>query len=129
MLNSSLKTVGVTNVNVVAILNDTTGTLVAGSHDFPNTAVGKLGMIVLMWITHLNFEGLILGTGTNASYIERADRVLRWGEGDRRTHQGQVIIDPEMGAFGDNGCIDFIRTQWDNEMDKRSLLPGKTLSL
>ena len=42
MLNSSLKTVGVTNVNVVAILNDTTGTLVAGSHDFPNTAVGKL---------------------------------------------------------------------------------------
>ena len=46
MLNSSLKTVGVTNVNVVAILNDTTGTLVAGSHDFPNTAVGKLGKIV-----------------------------------------------------------------------------------
>ena len=42
MLNSSLKTVGVTNVNVVAILNDTTGTLVAGSHDFPNTAVGKI---------------------------------------------------------------------------------------
>ena len=46
MLNSSLKTVGVTNVNVVAILNDTTGTLVAGSHDFPNTAVGKPGKIV-----------------------------------------------------------------------------------
>ena len=46
MLNSSLKTVGVTNVNVVAILNDTTGTLVAGSHDFPNTAVGKLGKTV-----------------------------------------------------------------------------------
>ena len=51
--------------------------------------------------------------------------MLRWGEGDRRTHQGQVIIDPEMGAFGDNGCIDFIRTQWDNEMDKKSLLPGR----
>ena len=46
MLNSSLKTVGVTNVNVVAILNDTTGTLVAGSHDYPNTAVGKPGKIV-----------------------------------------------------------------------------------
>ena len=42
MLNSSLKTVGVTNVDVVAILNDTTGTLVAGSHDFPSTAVGEL---------------------------------------------------------------------------------------
>lgn len=107
MLNSSLKKVGVTNVNVVAILNDTTGTLVAGSHDFPNTAVG-----------------LILGTGTNASYIERAERVSRWGEGDIGIHEGRVIIDPEMGAFGDNGCIDFIRTQWDKEMDRRSLLPG-----
>ena len=70
-------------------------------------------------------SGLILGTGTNASYIERADRVVRWGVGDRGAHEGQVIIDPEMGAFGDNGCIDFIRTQWDDEMDKRSLLPGK----
>ena len=54
--------------------------------------------------------------------------MLRWGEGDRRTHQGQVIIDPEMGAFGDNGCIDFIRTQWDNEMDKKSLLPGMCIT-
>ena len=53
--------------------------------------------------------------------------MIRWGEGDRGTHQGQVIIDPEMGAFGDNGCIDFIRTQWDDEMDKMSLLPGAAL--
>lgn len=51
--------------------------------------------------------------------------MLRWGEGAQGAHSGQVIIDPEMGAFGDNGCIDFIRTQWDNEMDKKSLLPGK----
>ena len=51
--------------------------------------------------------------------------MLRWGEGAQGEHSGQVIIDPEMGAFGDNGCIDFIRTQWDNEMDKKSLLPGK----
>ena len=50
--------------------------------------------------------------------------MIRWGEGAQGEHSGQVIIDPEMGAFGDNGCIDFIRTQWDNEMDKRSLLPG-----
>ena len=71
--------------------------------------------------------GLILGTGTNASYIERAERVSRWGEGDIGIHEGRVIIDPEMGAFGDNGCIDFIRTQWDKEMDRRSLLPGKYL--
>ena len=70
--------------------------------------------------------GLILGTGTNASYIEDAARVVRWGEGEGGDHEGgQVIIDPERGAFGDNGCIDFIKTDWDRKLDKESLLPGK----
>ena len=40
MLNKALVSVGVDNVNVVAILNDTTGTLVAGSHDYSNCAIG-----------------------------------------------------------------------------------------
>ena len=60
MLNKSLAEVGVTNVKVVAIINDTTGTLVAGSHDYPDTAIG-----------------LILGTGTNGSYMEKAHRIVR----------------------------------------------------
>ena len=60
MLNKSLAEVGVTNVKVVAIINDTTGTLVAGSHDYPDTAIG-----------------LILGTGTNGSYMEKAHRIIR----------------------------------------------------
>ena len=41
MLNRALKTKNVTNVDVVAILNDTTGTLVAGAHYYPNCAIGK----------------------------------------------------------------------------------------
>ena len=41
MLNNALKAKNVTNVDVVAILNDTTGTLVAGAHYFPNCAIGK----------------------------------------------------------------------------------------
>ena len=36
----------------------------------------------------------------------------------------EVIIDPETGAFGDNGCIDFIKTEWDRQVDMSSLLPG-----
>ena len=60
MLNKALTVVGVSNVKVVAILNDTTGTLVAGSHDYPDAGIG-----------------LILGTGTNGSFMERADRVVR----------------------------------------------------
>lgn len=108
MLNVALESVGVKNVSVVAILNDTTGTLVAGSHDTADCAIG-----------------LILGTGTNASYIEKAERVVRWGEGTARDARvKEVIMDPETGAFGDNGCIDFIKTEWDRELDKTSLLPG-----
>ena len=108
MLNVALESVGVKNVSVVAILNDTTGTLVAGSHDTSDCAVG-----------------LILGTGTNASYIEKAERVVRWGEGTARdTLVKEVIMDPETGAFGDNGCIDFIKTEWDRELDLASLLQG-----
>ena len=60
MLNKALAEVGVGNVKVVAILNDTTGTLVAGSHDFPDAGIG-----------------LILGTGTNGSFMEKAERVVR----------------------------------------------------
>jgi hexokinase len=34
----------------------------------------------------------------------------------------QVIIDIEWGAFGDNGVLDFIRTEFDREVDQSSLL-------
>ena len=46
MLKHALTRVGVTNVRVVAILNDTTGTLVAGSHYYPNTTIGNFGTAV-----------------------------------------------------------------------------------
>ena len=48
----------------------------------------------------------------------------RWGGAGAGDHGDRVIIDPEMGAFGDNGCIDFIKTEWDTQLDKGSLLPG-----
>ena len=44
---------------MVAILNDTTGTLIRGSYDNTNTAIG-----------------LILGTGCNGAYLEKAEKVL-----------------------------------------------------
>jgi Hexokinase len=36
----------------------------------------------------------------------------------------QVVIDIEWGAFGDNGVLDFIKTEFDKEVDKNSLLVG-----
>lgn len=54
LLREALHRRGDTKVEVVAILNDTTGTLVQGSVLDPDTAIG-----------------LILGTGSNACYTER----------------------------------------------------------
>lgn len=41
--------------------------------------------------------------------------------------QLQVIINTEWGAFGDNGCLDFVRTEYDNTIDRESINPGRQL--
>lgn len=46
------------DVNVVALVNDTVGTLMAEAYRSPDTHIG-----------------LILGTGTNACYVENMDEV------------------------------------------------------
>lgn len=33
-------------------------------------------------------------------------------------------MDPEFGAFGDNGCIDFVKSEFDRLVDAGSLFPG-----
>ena len=90
LLNDAIERLGDLSVKVVAILNDTTGTLVKGHYDNKSTGIG-----------------LILGTGCNGAYLESAKKVVHWC-GDRRDAK-EVIIDPEFGAFGDNGCIDFVK--------------------
>lgn len=67
--------------------------------------------------------GIVFGTGSNAAYVEQADRVRHW-EGKGRCGAKQVCIDIEWGAFGDKGSLAFIRTNYDIELDKTSLLPG-----
>jgi len=104
MLNAAIQRRGDLNVEVTAILNDTTGTLIQGAYLDKETAVG-----------------LILGTGSNASYIEKAERVKHW-EGIKPPPGTEVIIEIEWGAFGDNGVLDFIRTQFDRQVDTNSLL-------
>lgn len=39
--------------------------------------------------------------------------------------EGQMCINMEWGAFGDNGCLDDIRTEYDRVVDDFSLNPGK----
>lgn len=96
------------NIDVVAVVNDTTGTLMSCAHKNRECRVG-----------------VIVGTGTNACYMEKLENVELW-DGDREEPK-QVIINTEWGAFGDNGCLDFLRTRYDREIDENSLNTGKQL--
>lgn len=99
----------------MAVVNDTTGTLMSCAHKNRECRVG-----------------LIVGTGTNACYMEQMRNVplMRPSDlpdDDALLHPDQVIVNTEWGAFGDNGCIDFVRTKWDHQIDQNSLNPGKQL--
>ena len=86
------------DVDVVALLNDTTGTQLAMSYLDDNCQVG-----------------LILGTGTNACYMEQLSAVGKY-TGDR-SKNSQVIINCEWGAFGDDGSLAPWRNKYDKELD------------
>uniref|UniRef100_A0A1B6CBM9 Phosphotransferase n=1 Tax=Clastoptera arizonana TaxID=38151 RepID=A0A1B6CBM9_9HEMI len=102
MLREAIIRRGNKNIDVVAILNDTTGTLLQGA-----------------LFDHKTYIGLIIGTGSNACYLERADRVHHWET--ERHGEREIIIDIEWGAFGDNGVLDFIKTPFDLQVDKNSI--------
>lgn len=63
---------------------------------------------------------LLTGTGSNACYMEEM-RNVEMVDGD----EGRMCINMEWGAFGDNGCLDDIRTEYDRAVDDFSLNPGK----
>lgn len=62
------------------------------------------------------------GTGTNACYMEDMNNI-DLVEGD----EGRMCINTEWGAFGDDGSLEDIRTEFDREIDRGSLNPGKQL--
>ncbi|KAF4530274.1 hypothetical protein B566_EDAN007315 [Ephemera danica] len=104
MLREAIARRGDLLVDVVAVLNDTTGTLIQGASLDKRTAIG-----------------LIIATGSNACYLERAERIEKW-EGERHG-ENEAIIDIEWGALGDNGVLDFIKTEFDCELDRTSINP------
>uniref|UniRef100_A0A1B6I221 Phosphotransferase n=1 Tax=Homalodisca liturata TaxID=320908 RepID=A0A1B6I221_9HEMI len=103
LLREALERRGDTHIEVMAVLNDTTGTLLQGA-----------------LLDHRSTIGMIIGTGSNACYLERAERVHHW-ECERHGER-DIIIDIEWGAFGDNGAIDFIKTDYDRQVDNHSLI-------
>ncbi|KAM9067521.1 hexokinase-3 [Sarcophilus harrisii] len=91
-------------LNVVAIVNDTVGTMMSCGYEDPHCEVG-----------------LIVGTGTNACYMEELGNVCAV-PGDR----GRMCINMEWGAFGDDGlALQEFYTPFDLSVDQASINPGK----
>lgn len=70
-------------------------------------------------------KNLFKGTGSNACYVEKLVNTELYDGPDNG--KDQVLVNTEWGAFGDNGCLDFVRTEYDREIDSLSINPGKQL--
>ncbi|CAH2011501.1 unnamed protein product [Acanthoscelides obtectus] len=106
LLEDALARRGDVKIDVCAVLNDTTGTLMSCA-----------------WKNRDCKIGLILGTGTNGCYLESQANAELFDEPDQGS--GKVIINLESGAFGDDGALDFCRVEYDEIIDKRSINPGR----
>ncbi|XP_066495316.1 hexokinase-2 [Tiliqua scincoides] len=105
LLRKAIKRRGDFDLDIVAVVNDTVGTMMTCGYDDHNCEVG-----------------LIVGTGSNACYMEEM-RHIDLVEGD----EGRMCINMEWGAFGDDGVLNDIRTDYDRDIDMGSLNPGKQL--
>ncbi|KAJ1726239.1 hypothetical protein LPJ61_005327 [Coemansia biformis] len=89
-------------VEIVAVVNDTVGTLMTSAYSFPDTQMG-----------------IIFGTGTNAAYWENLASIGKW-KGERR---GEMVVNLEWGAF-DNATHVLPYTMHDNKLNRKSSNPG-----
>jgi hexokinase len=110
LLRAAISRRGDVDLDVLAVLNDTTGCLMSCAWKNPTAEVG-----------------VIVGTGTNACYMEKLECVERYPDEERDDGPPQVIVNTEWGAFGDHGELDFVRTKYDQNIDEQSINPGRQL--
>ncbi|XP_047633995.1 hexokinase-3 isoform X2 [Phacochoerus africanus] len=103
LLREAIKRRQAVKLNVVAIVNDTVGTMMSCGYENPHCEVG-----------------LIVGTGTNACYMEELQNVASV-PGD----SGHMCINMEWGAFGDDGSLGMLSTYFDERVDQASINPGR----
>uniref|UniRef100_A0A8C6X4M5 hexokinase n=1 Tax=Naja naja TaxID=35670 RepID=A0A8C6X4M5_NAJNA len=103
LLREAIKRRNEFDLDIVAVVNDTVGTMMTCGYEDPCCEIG-----------------LIAGTGSNVCYMEEMKHI-EIIEGD----EGKMCINTEWGGFGDNGCMDKFRTRYDQEVDSGSLNPGK----
>lgn len=92
------------NMRVSALVNDTVATL-AGARYWDNDVM----------------VAVILGTGTNACYVESVDAIPKLQ--GHKSISGRTIINTEWGAFSNGLPL----TEFDREMDAASINPGEQL--
>jgi len=107
LLQNSLNDIGFSQVHVDALANDTVGTLLAMANKDPKTAIG-----------------VIFGTGTNACYTEKIEKIEKW-KGSAPA-SGMMCINMEWGNFGQRpesaACLPL--TKCDEELDAASVHVG-----
>lgn len=96
-------------VEVVALINDTTGTLVASTYTDRETRMG-----------------LIFGTGVNGAYYEKCGNIpkLEGKYADDVSPDTPMAINCEYGSF-DNEHLVLPRTKYDIQIDEESPRPGQ----
>lgn len=106
LLKKSLLKVGL-KASITALVNDTVGTLAAKAFTAPRCMIG-----------------LILGTGTNAAYVEKVENILKLPE-EMRKQGGDMVINTEWGAFGEGNSRLLPVTGVDVTIDRESRNPGQ----
>ncbi|CAH2051192.1 unnamed protein product [Thlaspi arvense] len=95
------------DMNVTALVNDTVGTLAGGRYYNPDVVAA-----------------VILGTGTNAAYVERAHAIPKWH--GLLPKSGEMVINMEWGNFRSSHLP---LTEYDHSLDFESLNPGEQCEL
>ncbi|KAM9765697.1 hexokinase HKDC1-like [Menidia menidia] len=105
VLREAIDRTGGMDIEVLAMVNDTVATMMTCGFDDKYCNVG-----------------LIIGTGTNACYMEQM-RHVDLVEGD----EGRMCVNTEWGAFGDDGALNDFITEFDRDVDAASINPGKQI--
>lgn len=103
-LTQAMKRQGV-DMRVSALVNDTVGTLAGGRY-------GNKDVVI----------AVILGTGSNAAYVERAQAIPKWHGPPPKS--GEMVINMEWGNFRSSHLP---LTEYDNTLDAESLNPSEQI--
>lgn len=103
-------------VRVTALANDSVGTLLARAY----TSAGEHQMAKTL-------AGMIVGTGTNAAYVERLRHVKRHGtEAESAGPDDVMIVNTEWGCLDDSLSV-LPRTRFDDQLDSQSTDRGSQM--